>query len=50
MVTLFTFLYYYVLRFYDQANPLVSVDGSAKTATTPEELKEVERIFLFTVL
>jgi hypothetical protein len=35
MLTLFTFLYYYVLRFYDQADPLVSVNSdNIKTATT----------------
>ena len=45
MLTLFTFLYYYVLRFYDPANPLVSTDGGSH-----HELKDVERIFLYSVL
>ena len=46
MLTLFTFLYYYVLRFYDPANPLVAnTDGGQE-----HELKEVERIFLYSVL
>ena len=46
LITLFTFFYYYVLRFYDQRNPLVSIDGNA----SPENPDEVNRIFWYAVL
>ena len=46
LVTLFTFFYYYTLRFYDQKNPLVAIDGNMK----PEDPIEVSRIFWYSIL
>lgn len=46
LITLFTFFYYYILRFYDQADPLVSINDNASL----EKHKEVNRIFWYAVL